>query len=132
MTFYESEIQRIKALCFSNDHQLNTVIATRNYIDNNFDKEIKLDFLAHVRFTSKFHLLRIFKKYYGITPNQYLIDKRIEKSKEQLAKGISVTETCFNVGFESLSSFSALFKTKTGKSPSQYRKEQFSTNNKVS
>ena len=132
VTFYESEIQRIKALCFSNDHQLNTVIATRNYIDNNFDKEIKLDFLAHVRFTSKFHLLRIFKKYYGITPNQYLIDKRIEKSKEQLAKGISVTETCFNVGFESLSSFSALFKTKTGKSPSQYRKEQFSTNNKVS
>jgi AraC-like DNA-binding protein len=71
-------------------------------------------------------MLRLFKKYYGQTPRQYLIDKRIEKSKEQLKIGISVTETCFAVGFESLSSFSNLFKTKTGKSPTEFQKEQLS------
>jgi AraC-like DNA-binding protein len=71
-------------------------------------------------------MLRLFKKHYGLTPRQYLIDKRIEKSKEQLINGMSVTETCFAVGFESLSSFSTLFKTKTGKPPSEFQKEQFS------
>ena len=39
---------------------------------------------------------------------------------------MSVTETCFAVGFESLGSFSTLFKTKTGKSPTEFQKEQLS------
>jgi len=39
---------------------------------------------------------------------------------------MSVTETCFAVGFESLGSFSTLFKSKTRKSPSKYQKEQLS------
>lgn len=128
MTYYETEIKRIRELCYSNEHQLGTVIATKKYIDNNYEQGLNLDFLSRARFVSKYHLLRIFKRYYGITPKQYLIDKRIEKSKEQLRKGLSVRASCFAVGFESLSSFSALFKVKTGKTPSQYQKEQFSTN----
>lgn len=129
MTFYQSEIERIKNICYSNTSQIETVIATRNFIDNNFDKDVNLQFLSHVRFTSKYHLLRLFKKYYGQTPRQYLMDKRIEKAKESLIEGLSVTETCFAVGFESLGSFSSLFKTKTGKSPSVFQKEQFSRSN---
>ena len=50
-------------------------------------------------------------------------------SKEYLKKGMSVTETCFSVGFESLGSFSKLFKTKVGKSPSEFQKEQLSRSN---
>lgn len=126
MTFYETEIKRIRNICYANDKQLETVIATRNFIDSNFEKELNLNFLSHVHFTSKYHLLRLFKKYYGLTPKQYLIDKRIEKSKEQLENGMSVSETCFAVGFESVGSFSTLFKDKTGKSPSEYKKEQLS------
>ena len=98
----------------------------RNYIEGNFDKELNLDLLSHIRFTSKFHLLRLFKKYYGQTPRQYLIDKRIEKSKTYLGMGMSVSETCYSVGFESPSSFSTLFKKKIGKTPTDFQKEQFS------
>ena len=126
MTFYEEKIRHIKDVCYSNDKQIETVIATRTFIDNNFEKDLKLDFLSHVRFTSKFHLQRLFKRYYGQTPRQYLMDKRIEKAKEYLTEGLTVTETCFAVGFESLGSFSKLFKTKTGKSPSVYKKAQVS------
>ena len=126
MTFYENEVNRIRNICYSNEKQLETVIATRNFINNNFEKELNLNYLSLARFTSKYHLLRLFKRYYGLTPKQYLIDKRIEKSKEQLGKGMSVTETCYNVGFGSLGSFSALFKVKTGKSPREYQKEQLS------
>lgn len=129
MTFYETKINRIRSICYKNDKQIENVIATRNFIDNNFDKDLKLEFLSHIRFTSKYHLIRLFKRYYGQTPRQYLMDKRIEKSKENLINGMTVTETCFAVGFESLGSFSKLFKTKTGKSPSVFKKEQLSRSN---
>lgn len=126
MTFYEKELNRIRSIVYSNEGQINTVIGIRNYIENNYDVDLNLDLLSNIQCISKYHMLRLFKKYYGQTPRQYLIDKRIEKSKEQLKNGISVTETCFAVGFESLSSFSALFKTKTGKSPTEFQKEQLS------
>ena len=126
MTFYEEKIRRVRNICFSNDKQIETVIGTRNFIDNNYEKELNLDFLSNIRFISKYHLLRLFKRYYGLTPRQYLMDKRIEKSKENLRNGFTVTETCYSVGFESLGSFSKLFKTKTGKSPSEYKKQQLS------
>ena len=91
MTFYESEIKRIRTIIYSNQGQLDTVIGTRNYIDNNCDTDLNLDLLSHIRFISKYHLLRLFTKYYGQTPKQYLTDKRIERSKEHLKQGMSIT-----------------------------------------
>jgi len=126
MTFYEKELNRIRSIVYSNEGQINSVIGIRNYIENNYDADLNLDVLSHIQFISKYHLLRMFKKYYGQTPRQYLIDIRIEKSKEHLVNEMSVTETCFAVGFESLGSFSTLFKTKTGKSPTEFQKEQLS------
>ena len=126
MTFYQKEISRIKKVHYSNKAQIETVIGTRHYINNNLDQEVNLDLLAHVRYTSKFHLLRLFKRYYGQTPKQYLIEKRIEKAKELLKKGVTVTETCFEVGFDSPCSFSTLFKIRTGRTPATYKKEQLS------
>ncbi|MEM8765675.1 MAG: AraC family transcriptional regulator [Bacteroidota bacterium] len=129
MTFYQEKLSQIKKTCYANDKQIEGIIATRRFIDTHFDQDLKLDFLAHKRFTSKFHLQRLFKRYYGLTPKQYMTDKRIAKAKEHLSAGLSVTETCFAVGFESLGSFSQLFKTKTGKSPSEFQKTQVSRSN---
>ena len=123
MTHYQSEINRIRNICYSNIRKIETVIGTRHYINNNFDSELNLNFLSHHLFTSKFHLLRLLKKYYGQTPKQYLTDKRIERSKELLKNGISVTETCFDVGFESPSSFCTLFKCKAGLTPTEFQKK---------
>ncbi|WP_136468505.1 helix-turn-helix domain-containing protein [Flagellimonas onchidii] len=126
MTFYEKEIHRIGRIVYANQPQINAIIRTRQYLDNNYESDLNLDVLANAQSISKYHLLRLFKKYYGLTPAQYVIDKRIEKAKEHLVDGMSVTETCFAVGFESLGSFSTLFKRKTGKSPYKYQKEQLS------
>lgn len=126
MSYYQQKINELKKSHYSNDKQIESVIGIKNYIDNNFEAKLNLDYLSHTRFISKYHLLRLFKRYYGLTPRQYLIDKRIEKSKEHLKNNMSVTETCFAVGFESLGSFSSLFKSRTGKSPSQFQKEQLS------
>ena len=128
MTFFEKEVNRINGIIYSNQEQIDAVIGIRSYIDSNYDCDLNLDLLSRKRFISKFHLLRLFKRHYGLTPRQYLIDKRIKKSKEHLKNGMSVTETCFAVGFESVGSFSTLFKTKTGKSPTKFQKEQLSRN----
>jgi AraC-like DNA-binding protein len=122
MTFYESEIKRIRSTVYSNQAQLDTIIGTRNYIHNNYDADLNLNLLSHTRLVSKYHLLRLFKKYYGQTPKQYLTDIRIEKSKEYLKNGMAITETCFAIGFESPSSFSTLFKSRTGLTPTEFQK----------
>lgn len=126
MTFYESEINRIRSTIYANQAQLDLVIGIRNYINDHYDTDLSLDLLSQIRFVSKFHLLRLFKKYYGQTPLQYLTDKRIEQSKACLKKGMSITDTCFSIGFETPSSFSTLFKSRTGQTPTAFQKEQFS------
>ena len=123
MTHYQTELEKLKSNCYSNKGQIETVIGTRHYINNNFDKALNLKLLSHIRITSKFHLLRLFKKYYGQTPKQYLTDKRIEKAKELLRRGVTVTDTCFDVGFDSPSSFSTLFKSRAGLTPSEFQKK---------
>ncbi|MDX1408823.1 MAG: AraC family transcriptional regulator [Saprospiraceae bacterium] len=127
MTFYEQEVQRIKAIGYANQWQIDTVIGTRRYLDHHYQRALNLDLLAHVRHTSKFHLLRLFKRYYGLTPRQYLIDKRISVARDLLREGNSVREVCLAVGFTSASSFCHLFKSRTGMTPSAFAKAQLST-----
>lgn len=125
MNYYIQEVKRIKGICFSNEIQIDIAVNTKRYIDTNFYKAINLDLLAQIGFTSKYHLIRVFRKYYGVTPRQYLITKRIEAAKRNLKAGKSVTDTCYTIGFESINSFSNLFKAKTGIPPSIYRKATF-------
>lgn len=126
MTFYLTKLNKLNEVLYNNQDQIDAVIAVKRDIDSNYETELNLDVLSNSQRMSKYHLIRLFKKYYGLTPRQYLIDKRIKQSKDHLALGMTVTETCFAVGFSSLGSFSTLFKTKTGKTPVQFRREQLS------
>ncbi|HVZ55453.1 MAG TPA: AraC family transcriptional regulator [Chitinophagaceae bacterium] len=126
MTYYHHEITRIRHACYANQEQLNTVIRIRRYMDHHFERELNLDLLSRVAFTSKFHLLRLFKKYYGLTPLQYLTEKRLEKSRDCLKAGMLVSDACFSAGFTSPSSFSTLFKQKMGLSPAAFQKRAIS------
>ncbi|WP_439484164.1 helix-turn-helix domain-containing protein [Cyclobacterium plantarum] len=123
MTFYQKEISRIKNICYSNKSQIDRVVGTRHFIIHNFEKELNLNLLSRVRCTSKFHLLRLYKLYYGQTPKQYLIEKRLEAAKQLLSRGLSITDTCYDIGFESPCSFSTLFKARFGLSPKEYQKK---------
>lgn len=130
MTEYFRQVSKLMNDCYPNKEQLDTIIGTRHYINNHFDKELNLNFLSKVRFTSKFHLIRLFKKYYGQTPKQYIIDKRIEQAKVLLKKGTKITNTCFEVGFDTPSTFSTLFKSRVGLSPTEFQKRATFTKSK--
>ena len=57
MTYFIREFNRIKEICFSNQIQIDIATNTERYLDSNFDQDINLNLLAHLRFTSKYHLI---------------------------------------------------------------------------
>jgi AraC-like DNA-binding protein len=79
--------------------------------------------LAREANISPFHFIRQFEALFGMTPHQYRIHSRLDLAKRLLASGeFSVTDVCMEVGFSSLGSFSTLFATRVGESPSAYRR----------
>ena len=99
------------------------IVQAKLFIDTHFSDDIDLENIADEAFFSKFHFIRLFNIIYGKTPHQYLIKVRIESAKKLLQKEHSVTETCFAVGFTSVSSFTGLFKRFTKTSPLKYQKK---------
>lgn len=94
----------------------------RTMIDKNFDSGVSLDELARLAGFSMYHFIRIFRHVYKQTPHQCLVMHRVDKAKHLLrSTEMSITDICFDVGFQSVGSFSALFRKATGLSPSSYR-----------
>ena len=97
----------------------------RSFIDECYDLPLDLREISKQACLSRYHFLRLFRDAFETTPHQYLIHRRIEKAKELLLSGrLSVTDVCFEVGFESLGSFSALFRRRVGDAPVSYRDRQ--------
>jgi AraC-like DNA-binding protein len=100
------------------------IVQAKLFIDRHFADHIDLDNISDEAYFSKFHFIRLFKKIYGKTPHQYLTFVRIEKAIVLLRTNKPVSEVCYAVGFESLSSFSGLFKRLAGLTPSDYLAQQ--------
>jgi len=102
-----------------------TLVALRrahDLIDRDYADALDLDALAREAGYSKYHFARTFAAAYGETPRAYLTRRRVERAKSLLrTANLSVTEVCLLVGFESLGSFSSLFRRLVGQSPSAYR-----------
>lgn len=100
------------------------IVQAKLFIDANFSEDIDLNNISDEACFSKFHFIRLFKSIYGKTPHQYLRSVRVEHAKTLLQKGHSISETCFAVGFDSVSSFAGLFRQYTSLSPSVYQQQQ--------
>lgn len=97
----------------------------KDYINACFDQPLTLKEIAAVACLSPNHLLRSFRQAFRQTPHQFLTSKRLERAREMLTdSNLSVTQVCFSVGFESLGSFSRMFRRHTGLSPSEYRRKR--------
>lgn len=98
------------------------IVAAKLFIDSNYHETIDLDQISQQAFLSRFHFHRLFTHIYKKTPHQYLMQIRIDAVKVLLAKeGISITDVCNRIGFESPGSFSSLFRKQSGYSPQYYR-----------
>jgi AraC-like DNA-binding protein len=94
----------------------------RLLLDQSCDTPITIEDLSREVALSPYYLIRAFRRVYKQTPHQYLVGQRIARAKELLRNSdLSITEICMAVGYESLGSFSALFRKVAGVSPSAYR-----------
>ena len=93
------------------------------YIRNNLTEDLSLNTLSLKFFISTQQLIKIFKNTIGMTPNQYITDCRIIKSREYLKQGFSVGKVCELVGYTDISGFIRTFRKRMGCTPKKYRRE---------
>ncbi len=105
---------------YSEKNNINRAI---QFIEMSYNDNISLKEVSQIANLSSYHFIRVFKAETGKTPYEYLMDVKIEKSKELLRnKKYNVTEIATLCGFASPSHFASVFKKKIGLSPSDYRK----------
>lgn len=96
----------------------------KQYIDNNISKSISRADVAAAVFLESSYFSKYFKKKVGMSFHDYLLDQRMQKVMELLAKGKMVREAAAAAGFQNLDYFNKVFKKHTGCSPTEYRRKK--------
>ena len=92
------------------------------YIDENLDQNISLADLAGLAQLSAFHFLRKFRDQFGCPPHAYVIGRRIERAKRQLARrDIPLKVVAADCGFSDQSHMTRLFRRLLATTPAEYR-----------
>lgn len=99
------------------------IVQAKLFIDSHYAESIDLSNIADEAYFSKFHFIRLFKTIYGKTPHNYLTSVRIENAKILLTRGLPVSTVSLMVGFDSSTSFTAVFKKMAGTPPSVFQSE---------
>jgi len=97
----------------------------RAHLDHQFREPICLPELAAIAGVSPFHFQRLFKEFFGVSPNERQRSLRLLEARRLIEGGMGVTEACFEVGFQSPSSFTRFFKREFGVSPVSLRASNF-------
>ena len=96
----------------------------KNYLDANYSENITLDTLASLTHMNKYYMAHAFTRYTGLSPINYLLQKRIQEGKSLLeSTTFSIAQISAMLGFSSQSYFSQAFKKATGKTPISHRNE---------
>lgn len=100
----------------------NELSKSLDFISNNlYESDLSLDKVASHVFMNKCQYSRFFLEKVGIGFKNYVINKRIQKAKQLLENGLSVTEVCYSIGYNDLTHFSRMFKRIVGENPSVYK-----------
>lgn len=96
------------------------VYRARDYLMDNFSRNISLDELAGIASLSPFHLNRVFSREFGLPPHAFLTQVRVARAKSLLKQGASITETAIEVGFSDQSHFTRHFRRLVSVTPGHY------------
>jgi len=117
------------ALCQVHDVRPSTIASHHEAVErvirmmhDRLDEPLTLHEMSRTAYISPCHFNRIFRQITGIPPNQYFYALRLETAKRLLlTTSTSVTDVCFDVGYNSLGTFIRRFTGLVGLSPSRFR-----------
>ena len=94
----------------------------KEFINENLEEDLGLAEISAVADLSQFHFARAFRKSTGFTPQQFLMQQRIERAKELLSKkDLPIVEVSLRTGFKNQSHFTSLFRKFTSLTPKVWR-----------
>ena len=94
----------------------------KEYIDHHYmDDNLSLQLFSELIFLSTYQIIRLFKVETGLSPFEYIINKRIEDAARKLKKGLPVADTAYSCGFYDLSHFHKYFKKYYRTGPNAFR-----------
>jgi AraC-like DNA-binding protein len=129
--YYRQVLLKLREQAYPQEYLCKRLEYARELIERFYYLDLDINAMAKEASFSKFHFIRLFKALHGKTPNQYLQEARMEKARQLLRLCKPVADTCYEVGFTSVSTFCALFKKYTGTSPSAFRQQFVDRNTSV-
>ena len=115
------------ALIQAEGHTKNYIKKAVQFIATNYSRDITIESLAAYIGLNKNYFSTLFKKEFGVPPQEYLIKYRISKACQLLHnRDLTVSEVSRSVGYEDPLGFSKIFKQIQGLSPKAYRQTQLS------
>ncbi len=121
--FLKKTSDAVKQVSESMDKRTNsTVDKAKEYINENYAKDISLDDVSREVDISPYYFSKVFKEETGENFIEYLTNIRIEKAKELLIEtDLSMKEICGSIGYSDPNYFSRTFKKNTGVTPTEYK-----------
>jgi AraC family transcriptional regulator len=93
-----------------------------NHIQEHLDGDLSVASLADFAHTSPFHFSRQFKHSTGLTPHQFVLQRRLDKAQRLLENdALSIAEVAYAVGFPSQAHFTSVFRRQFGQTPKAWR-----------
>ncbi|MET3537069.1 AraC family transcriptional regulator [Chryseobacterium limigenitum] len=92
-----------------------------DYIKKNLHQKLSIDSIAKLAYVSKSNFFKMFKDELGTSPNEFILQERINRAKELLANQNSIKETAYQTGFSDTNYFTRVFKQLVGVTPKSYQ-----------
>lgn len=104
------------------DDSIVTFLDIIEYIDKNIERDISVEELADICSLNKIYFSNKFARHMGISPSQFVINRRLEKAMELIKfSNYSLKEIAYKSGFQNNLYFSRIFKKKIGMTPTEFK-----------